>query len=61
MIATTRSRRLCGALAGAILLMAVAGCTVGTTTIPAGNRGNSSCAQRDFGSRDLRPNICVSR
>jgi hypothetical protein len=37
MIGSKRSRRLGGLLAGAALVIAIAGCTVGTTSIPAGN------------------------
>jgi hypothetical protein len=36
MIGSKRSRRLGGLLAGAALVIAIAGCTIGTTTIPAG-------------------------
>jgi hypothetical protein len=36
MISSTRSRRLGALLAGAALVIAIAGCTVGTTSLPAG-------------------------
>jgi hypothetical protein len=38
MIGSTRSRRLGALLAGVALVVAIAGCTVGTTSIPAGQR-----------------------
>lgn len=38
MIGRTRSRRLGALLAGALLVVTIAGCTVGTTSIPAGDR-----------------------
>jgi hypothetical protein len=47
MIGTTRSRRLCAGLAGAVLLIAIAGCTAGTTTIAAGNSGWLGMCPRD--------------
>jgi hypothetical protein len=44
MIGRTRSRRLGAFLAGVVLLIAVAGCTVGTTEIsPAANYGLALC------------------